>query len=76
MSYEKRSLAEDCTPVLVGSISLGLIQLIVIGLDIASKTDWIGSSNSGGGGSWPIYLPFLQFAFVSLLMQYILSKVG
>jgi len=60
----------DCTPVLIGSISLGLIQLIVIGLDIANKVDWLNDSH------WPIYLPFLQFAFVALLMQYILGRVS
>lgn len=62
----------DCTPVLIGSISLGLIQLIVIGLDVANNIDWL----SGDGRHWTtIYLPFLQFAFVSLLMQFILGKV-
>lgn len=60
----------DCTPVLIGSISLGLIQLIVIGLEIATNVDWLGESG------WPLYLPLLQFAFVSLLMQYILGKVS
>lgn len=93
---------QDCTPVLIGSISLGLIQLIVIGLDIANNVDWLLSSAGGSGGSggagganptgdfdwaaqqtrrpsgqhWPIYLPFLQFLFVSLLMQYILARVS
>lgn len=64
-------LREDCKPVLIGSISLGLIQLIVIGLDIANNVDWLT-----GDTRWPIYLPFLQFIFVSLLMQYILARVS
>lgn len=78
--------AKDCTPVLIGSISLGLIQLIVIGLDVAARVDWFSPTSELGATSptaqlqnesrWPIYLPFLQFAFVSLLMQYILSRVS
>lgn len=61
----------DCTPVLIGSIALGLVQLIVLGLDIASNVDWLGTSQR-----WPLYLPFLHLAFVSLLMQFILGKVS
>lgn len=60
----------DCTPVLIGSISLGLIQLIVIGLEVATNVDLLSENR------WPLYLPLLQFAFVSLLMQYILGKVS
>lgn len=65
---------QDCTPVLIGSISLGLIQLIVVGLDIANHVDWLSSGDNGC--QWPIYLPFLQFVFVSLLMQYVLTRVS
>lgn len=64
------SIEPDCTPVLIGSISLGLIQLIVIGLEVATNVDLLSENR------WPLYLPLLQFAFVSLLMQYILGKVS
>lgn len=84
---------------LIGSVSLGLIQLIVIGLEIVDSIDWLaaggsalvaandhnpsspdtGSSSSSGGQAnylRQIYLPLLQFGFVSLLMQFILARVS
>lgn len=48
---------------LLGSIALGLIQLIAIGLDFAKCAD-----------KFFLFLPVLQFVFVFLLMHFILTQ--
>ena len=57
------SRAENTSIVSFGCISLGLIQLITIGLDLVNCMN-----------SELLFLPVLQFAFVFLLMHFILTQ--